>query len=104
LKTAASGHASFLVRVTPRAARTRLTGLMQDGVNTVFKIAVAAPPIDGRANAELITYLASVFDIPRSAIEVTSGEHSRNKRVHVKGRTLADVESAFKPDNKAEVP
>jgi uncharacterized protein len=98
LKVARIDEVAFLVRVTPRARRTQFTGLMQDGASAIFKIAVAAPPVDGRANVELISYLASVLDVPRSAIEVAAGEHSRNKRVHVRGRTLADVENAFKPD------
>jgi len=98
LKADKANEASFLVRVTPRARRTQFTGLMQDGANTIIKIAVAAPPIDGRANAQLISWLASVLDVPRSAIEVASGEHSRNKRVRVRGCTMADIEKTFKPD------
>jgi uncharacterized protein (TIGR00251 family) len=98
LKADKANEASFLVRVTPRARRTQFTGLMQDGANTIFKIAVGAPPIDGRANAELISWLASTLDIPRSAIDVASGEHSRNKRVRIRGCTMADVDNAFKPD------
>jgi uncharacterized protein len=101
MKTAQTDDAVFVVRVNPRASRTRFAGLMQDGDATIYKIAVAAPPINGRANAELISWLASLLDVPRSAIEVTAGEHSRNKRVRVRGRTLLDVENAFKPDNTA---
>ena len=104
MKAGKGNDASFLIRATPRARRTQFTGTMQDGANIIFKIAVAAPPIDGRANAELISYLASVFDVPRSAIEVASGEHSRNKRVCIRGRTLADVENVFKPDNSTQLP
>ena len=95
MKPGGDNHVSFLVRVAPRAQRTKFAGLMQDGANTIFRIAVAAPPIDGRANAELISWLASLLDVPRSAIEVASGEHSRNKRVRVAGRTMADIENAF---------
>ena len=98
MKDAGIDEAAFLVRVTPRARCTQFTGFMQDGANTIFRIAVSAPPIDGRANAELISYLASMLDVPRSAIAVAAGEHSRNKRVRVRGRTLADVENAFRPD------
>lgn len=104
MNAAKANDASFLVRVAPRARRTQFTGVMQKGENSIFKIAVAAQPIEGRANAELISYLASVLDVPRSAIEVASGEHSRIKRVRVRGRALADVENAFKPDNSDELP
>jgi uncharacterized protein len=98
LKVDKASEASFLVRVTPRARRTQFTGFMEDGANTIFKIAVGAPAIEGRANVELISWLAAVLDVPRSAIEVASGEHSRNKRVRIRGRTIADVKNAFKPD------
>ena len=90
--------------MTPRASHTKFTGLMHDGRHTIFKIAVAAPPIDGRANAELISWLAAELNVPRSAIEISSGEHSRNKRVHIIGCTLADVENAFHPDNSTQLP
>ncbi|MBV8631638.1 MAG: DUF167 domain-containing protein [Silvibacterium sp.] len=86
------------MRITPRARRTQFTGVVEDGANTVFRIAVAAPPLEGRANEELISWLASVLDVPRSAIEVASGEHSRNKRIRVRGRTAGELEEAFKPD------
>ena len=101
MKAARDDLASFLVRVTPRAPRTQLNGIIQNGVDTIYKVAIAAPPIGGRANAELIRYIASVLDVPRSAIEVASGEHSRNKLVRVRGCTLAQVENAFEPDNSA---
>jgi hypothetical protein len=75
-----------------------------DGPEPVFKIALAAPPIEGRANEALILYLAELLDVPRSAVEVSSGQHSRNKVVRVMGCTLAQVENAFRPDKKAQVP
>ena len=104
MKEARRDGTSFLVRVTPRAGRTKFTGLMQDGHDTIFKIAVAAPPVEGRANEELISYLAALLDVPRSAVTVASGEHSRNKLVRVRGRALADIEFAFNPDNSARLP
>ena len=104
MKASKGSDASFLVRVTPRARRTQFTGVMQDGANTIFRIAVAAPPIEGRANTELISWLASVLDVPRSAIEVASGEHSRNKSVRVRGRSLQEIEDALKLDNGAQLP
>ena len=103
MKEARRDGTSFLVRITPRAGRTKFTGLM-DGHDTIFKIAVAAPPVEGRANEELISYLAALLDVPRSAVTVASGEHSRNKLVRVRGRALADIENAFHPDNSARLP
>jgi uncharacterized protein len=96
-------EAAFAVRINPRAKRTQFAGVIKDGSNAIFKIAVAAPPTDGRANAELIAWLASVLRVPRSAINLASGEHSRNKLVRVQGRTLADIQNALQPDNSAQV-
>jgi len=77
---------------------------MGAGADAIFKIALAAPPADGRANEALIAYLADVLDVARSAVEVTAGEHSRNKVVRVKGRSAAQVAEAFKTDKEVELP
>lgn len=95
---------SFAVRVNPRSSRTRFLGLMGEGAEAVFRIALAAPPVEGRANEELISYLADLLDVPKSAVEVIAGEHSRNKVVRVGGSSRVEVESAYQPDNKARVP
>jgi uncharacterized protein (TIGR00251 family) len=87
---------SFAVRVTPRASRTKFTGVMGEGADAVFRIALAAPPVEGRANEALILYLADVLDVPRSAVEVITGQQSRNKVVRVRGRSTAQVADAFK--------
>jgi len=52
---------------------------MEEGADAVLKIALAAPPLEGRANEALIAYLADVLDVPRSAIEIIAGQQSRNK-------------------------
>ena len=107
IKNAGEG-ASFTVRVNPRAGKTQFTGLMGSGPDAVLKIALAAPPVDGRANAELIAYLASVLDVPRSAVEVIAGLQSRNKVVRVKGRRADEIlerlNSGFSPDKKRQLP
>lgn len=95
---------SIAVRVNPRASRTQVLGVIGEGAQAAFKIALAAAPVEGRANAALISYLADVLDVPRSAVEVIAGEHSRKKVVRVRGRSAAQVESALKPDKKAQLP
>jgi uncharacterized protein len=52
------------VRVTPRASWTQFAGVIGDGADAVWKIALAAPPVGGRANEGLIAYLADVLDVP----------------------------------------
>lgn len=83
--------ATFAVRVAPRASRTAVTGVMGEGADAVLKIALAAPPVEGRANEALIEYLADWLDVPRSAVEIVTGEQSRNKVVRVRGRGAAEV-------------
>lgn len=83
--------ARFQVRVTPRASRTAITGILGEGSEAVLKIALQAPPIEGRANGALIEFLADLLGVPRSRIEIAAGRHSRNKQVLVRGQTAAAV-------------
>ena len=63
------------VKIKPRSRHTSLEEI-EPGV---FLAKVNAPPIDGRANQELINLLAEYFDCPKSAVEIVSGETSKNK-------------------------
>ena len=85
LRETAAG-VSFKVRVQPRASRTAITGVLGD---EILKIALAAPPIEGRANEALVRFFAELFDVPPSAIEIASGGQSRNKVVRVAGASIA---------------
>ncbi|MCZ2075108.1 MAG: DUF167 domain-containing protein [Bryobacterales bacterium] len=69
------------VKVHPRAKRTRLVGLVGD----MYKIEVAAPPIEGRANEACVKFLADVLGIPKSAIRVASGTTGRVKLLDISG-------------------
>jgi uncharacterized protein (TIGR00251 family) len=79
---------SFAVRVQPRARKNAITGKMGDAL----KLALTAPPIEGRANEAVIDFLAEVFQIPRSSVTIASGETSRNKVVRIAGLSRAAVE------------
>lgn len=74
------------VRLTPRAARERIDGLMleADG-GAALKVTVTAAPADGKANAALIAMLAREWRQPKSAISIASGAADRRKVVHVAG-------------------
>ena len=74
----------LLVRVTPRAGRTAVAGLVQtaDG-QTALAVRLAAPPVDGAANAALIDLLASRLRLPKSAIRIVNGETGRLKRLEI---------------------
>jgi uncharacterized protein (TIGR00251 family) len=69
------------VRVKPRAAKSRVLGPKGD----TLEVAVAAPPVDGAANEELIRTLADHYGVPKRAVEILSGETARIKLVRVVG-------------------
>jgi uncharacterized protein (TIGR00251 family) len=84
-----AADADFLtisVRVTPKASRSEIV----DFVNKVLKVRLAAPPVDGAANAELLKVLAKSLGVRRSDIEIVSGAASRNKIVRIAGLTNDD--------------
>ncbi|MFO0775790.1 MAG: DUF167 domain-containing protein [Nitrospiraceae bacterium] len=80
---------SLSIRAQPRAARSECVGLYGDG--TAIKIRLAAPPIDGAANDELIRFLAERLGVVKRQVEVRVGETARGKQVVVTGVTLAQV-------------
>src|SRR6267142_2845072 len=76
-----NGILIFNVRVVPRASRSELVG-EHDGA---LRVRIAAPPVDGAANDELVRLLAQAFDVPRSAIAITGGQAAKLKTVCVAG-------------------
>ncbi|HEV7745604.1 MAG TPA: DUF167 domain-containing protein [Pyrinomonadaceae bacterium] len=76
-----NGVLTFRVRAVPRASRSEIIG-EHDGA---LRVRVAAPPVDGAANEELIRLLASAFGVPRKAIEITAGQTAKLKKVRVAG-------------------
>lgn len=69
------------VHVQPNASRTECVGIFGDAL----KIRVAAPPLDGAANEELIRFIASTCAIPRANVVMQSGMGRRRKRLYLKG-------------------
>jgi uncharacterized protein (TIGR00251 family) len=78
------GAVSFAVRVQPRASRDEIVGEYQDGL----KVRLTAPPVDDRANEALRKLLASRLKVPLAAVRIAAGEHSRTKRVEIRGVTV----------------
>ena len=76
------------LRVSPGATRSRIVGRHGDG----WKIRVAAPPEDGRANAAVVRLIASSVSVSRDAVTLVSGHGSRDKVVELTGIDLARVE------------
>ena len=84
--------ATFAVKVHPRARKTALTGIFGEGPEAAIKVALSAPPVEGRANEALIEFFAEMFGVSRSAVSVIAGIQSRNKVVRVSGRAARDIE------------
>ena len=87
--------ASFAVKVHPRAKKTAITGTFGEGADAAVKVALCAPPVEGRANEALIEFFAELCNVPRSAVSVLSGAQSRNKVIRIAGRTAAEVKRLF---------
>jgi len=79
---------TLAVRVQPGAKKTAIVGIYGEGDTAQLKIAVQAPPIEGRANLALIAFLARILDLPRSSVELVVGELSRSKVFLLRGLTL----------------
>jgi len=67
--------------VQPRASRTRVVGEHGDRL----KLQIAAPPVDGEANAAVIAFLADLFRVPKRDVELLSGSTGKRKSVLVRG-------------------
>jgi uncharacterized protein (TIGR00251 family) len=88
-----AGGATLEILVQPRASRTRVVG-EHDGR---LKIQLAAPPVDGEANAALIAFLADALSVRKGDVELARGDTGRRKTVHVAGVTAAAVLHALTP-------
>jgi uncharacterized protein (TIGR00251 family) len=94
---ATANGVTLAVRAQPGAKKTAVIGIYGEGSSAQLKIAVQAPPIEGRANEALIAFLAEMFDLPKSAIELTAGELSRSKVFLLRGVTFAAAQSLLGP-------
>lgn len=81
-----AGGLRFAVRLTPKAGRDGVTGVTRDADGrATLHLKVAAPPVDGAANAALIAYLAKNLRVAKSTIRVASGETGRLKIIEISG-------------------
>jgi len=79
--------ATFAIRVQPRARKNAIVGERGDAL----KLALTAPPVEGRANEACIEFLAEFLKVPRSSITIAAGQSSRNKVIRVRGLTAVEV-------------
>ena len=85
------------LHVQPGAKVTSVQGEHGDAL----KIRLAAPPVDGKANAALLSFIAASLRVPRQAVELVSGQTSRQKRVRIRAALSSDaVVSALWDDKR----
>jgi uncharacterized protein (TIGR00251 family) len=73
--------ARLTVKVHPRARRSAVTGRFGDA----WKLDLAAPPVDGKANDECVRFFAELAGVPRSRVRIVTGTSSRMKVVEIEG-------------------
>jgi uncharacterized protein (TIGR00251 family) len=91
-----AGGVRIRVRAKPRSSSSRIRGV-KDGA---LEVAVAAPPVDGEANAELCAVVARFFRVSTSAVTVVRGTQGRNKLVDVRGLDLDAARAAIESISK----
>jgi hypothetical protein len=79
------------IRLHPRGGRDAVIG-ERDGA---VLIRISAPPVDGKANAALIAFVAKRLGVPKSSVTIVRGEAARNKVIRVDGRAADDVRSTL---------
>ncbi len=82
-----SAGATFSVRVHPRARKTAVTGELGDSL----KLAITAPPVEGKANEACIRFFAELLNVPRTSVSIAAGESGRNKIIRVAGLNAEQV-------------
>ena len=87
LSTLKDGKISIRLHVQPKASKNRIVGL-HDGC---LKIAVAAPPVEGKANKAVVKFLADTFGVPVRDVIVRSGAQSRRKLVVVQDLAATEI-------------
>jgi uncharacterized protein len=78
---------TFAIKVHPRAKKNAITGEVGDAL----KVALTAPPVDGKANEACIEFFAELLRVPRSSVTIAAGLSSRNKVIRVAGVSADEV-------------
>jgi len=92
-RVAGDGRITLTLHIQPGAKKTAVAGRHGDAL----KIRLAAPPVDGKANAALLEFIADALGLPKAAVKLKSGHTSRRKVVEVDGAT-EDAMAALIPE------
>lgn len=93
------GGVSFAIKVHPRARRNAIEGV----IGEALKISLVAPPTDGKANEACVRFLSQILNVPRSAVNLVSGESSRNKVIRIDGMTSAELRRRLPGAHEQEI-
>ena len=80
------------VRAQPRSSRPGLDSIVGDAV----KVRIKSAPVDGKANKELVETIADAFGIPKSLVELKSGQTSKTKRILLRGVSASAAEAVIR--------
>ena len=84
--------ATLAVKVRPRAKKNAITGEVGDAL----KLALTAPPVEGKANEACIAFFAKLLKVPRSSVTIAAGQTSRHKVISVAGLSAEEVRQYLK--------
>lgn len=88
--TAAPGGARLAVRLTPRARRDAIEGAVREADGqTSLRVAVSAPPVDGKANTALVALIAASLGVTKSSVSLAAGAAGRRKLLFIIGDPVA---------------
>lgn len=90
--TSANRGTAFPVKVITRASKTEVAGVSEGMV----KIRLTATPVDGKANDQLIDFLADQLHVAKSAIEIVAGQNDSKKMISINGLSITEVEERLK--------
>jgi uncharacterized protein len=79
--------ATFAIKVHPRSKKNAITGELGDAL----KVALTAPPVEGKANEACIEFFANLLKVTRSSVSIAAGQSSRRKVIRVAGLTAQQV-------------
>ncbi|MGN0903934.1 MAG: DUF167 domain-containing protein [Alphaproteobacteria bacterium] len=81
----APGGVRIRIRLTPKARREGIEGIYDGADVPALKVAIAAPPVDGKANKALIAFLAKTWRLPKTSFQIVAGTSDRNKTLFIAG-------------------
>ena len=76
------------MKVHPRAKKNAIAGELGEGL----KVALTAPPVEGKANEACLEFFSKFLKVPRSSVSIAAGQSSRNKVIRVVGLTAEEVQ------------